>query len=187
MSEIQQEAHGERYTAIARILHWLMAVGFIFMWGCGIAMTSLVEDDSPMEETLFALHISVGVTLLFLLVARIAVRLLVSPPPLPADFPKLDRIGAHLGHIALYILPLLIIMVGWAETDFGGHGVSWFGIEMPKIFPTMEYWRGLEVEEIAADWHEFLAWVMLFLAAVHVAAVIKHRFFDKHDILKRML
>ncbi len=39
------------------------------------AMTTLVKDDSPLEEIPFDLHISVGSTLLTFLVLRIAVRL----------------------------------------------------------------------------------------------------------------
>ena len=69
----------ERYHLAARLMHWIMALGFVFMWGCGYSMTTLVEDDSPLEEFLFDLHISIGVTLLALLVVRIAVRLVHAP------------------------------------------------------------------------------------------------------------
>ena len=79
----------ERYHLAARLMHWIMVVGFVFMWGCGYAMTSLVEDDSPLEEFLFDLHISVGVTLLALLVLRIAI-----PPDSPAAAAASDDPGA---------------------------------------------------------------------------------------------
>ena len=176
----------ERYSRPARILHWLMAVGFIFMWACGYAMTSLVPDDTPLEEFLFALHISIGVTLLFLLALRISVRLLIPPPPLPNGLAEWERIASHLAHLALYGLPVAVIMIGWAETDFGGHGVEWFGISMPKLFPTMETLWGFNLEETTATLHEWLAYTMLALTLVHVAAVAKHRWVDKHDVLHRM-
>ena len=176
----------ERYVLSARILHWLMAAGFIFMWACGYAMTSLVPDDSALEEFLFGLHISIGVTLLFLLVARIAVRLWNAPPSLPDALAPWEKIGSHLGHWGLYLLPVAIILIGWAETDFGGHGVKWFGLSMPKIFPTMETLWGLKLETITATIHLWLAYTMLALAVVHVAAVAKHRWIDGHDVLHRM-
>ena len=125
----------DRYHLAARLVHWIMAAGFVFMWGCGYAMTTLVEDDSPLEELLFDLHISVGVTLLALLVARIAIRMIHRPPPLPEAIRGVERTAAHLGHAALYALPALVIAVGWAQIDFGGHGVQWFGVEMPGVFP----------------------------------------------------
>lgn len=175
-----------KYNLTARFLHWIMALGFVFMWLCGYSMANLVEDDSAIESLLFSLHISVGVTLFFSLLARVAIRLIYKPPPLPEAIPKLDRVGAHLGHAALYALPFLIISVGWAEVDFGGHGVKWFGLEVPKIFPTMETLGGIDVEETTETIHMWLAYTMLVVALIHVAAVIKHRWFDKHDILVRM-
>ena len=35
----------DRYHASISILHWLMALGFLFRWGCGYAMTSVVAGD----------------------------------------------------------------------------------------------------------------------------------------------
>ena len=172
----------QRYHLAARLVHWLMALGFVFMWGCGYAMTTLVEEDSPLEEFLFDLHISVGVTLLALLVVRIAVRLGHPPPPLPDAIRGLERTAAHLGHAALYALPALVIAAGWAETNFGGHAVQWFGVEMPRVFPkTGEY-----LQDLSTDVHKWLAYTMLAVAAGHVAAAYKHRWFDGHDVIARM-
>ena len=187
---IFQSAHakppGDRYHLAARWLHWIMAVGFVFMWVCGYTMTTLVAEDSALEEILFDLHISAGVTLLVLLLVRIAVRVSTTLPPLPPEIPRLDRAGARLGHAALYALPAVVMTIGWAEVDFEGHDVAWFGISLPKVFPTIESWRGIEPGELAATAHQWLAYTLLGIAFVHVAAVVKHRFVDGHDILRRM-
>ena len=175
-----------RYSLAARLIHWVMAVGFTFMWACGYAMTTLVAEDSPLEELLFGLHISTGVTLLLLLAVRVGIRLAYTPPPLPAAIPPLERVGARLGHAALYALPAVVIAVGWFEVDAGGHGVAWFGVDLPKVFPTLETLGGYEVEDTAATVHRWLAYAMLGVAAVHVAAVAKHRWIDRHDVLRRM-
>ena len=176
----------ERYALSARVLHWAMAAGFLFMWACGYAMTSLVTDDSPLEELLFDLHISVGVTLLALLVGRAANRLLIPPPPLPQTLSHWERTASHLAHLGLYVLPAAVIAIGWAETDFGGHGVKWFGVSMPKIFPTRETLLGVKLETATATLHMWLAYTMLALVVVHIAAVAKHRWIDGHDVLYRM-
>ena len=175
-----------RYGLAARLIHWIMAAGFAFMWACGYAMTTLVEEDSALEELLFSLHISIGVSLLVLLVARIGVRLANRPPPLPAGIRPAERVGAHLAHAALYALPAAVIAVGWFEVDAGGHGASWFGVGMPKVFPIMETLAGYEVEDTAETVHRWLAYAMLGVAAAHVAAVGKHRWIDRHDVLRRM-
>ena len=171
-----------KYHPAARLIHWIMAAGFAFMWGCGYTMTTLVEEDSPLEELLFDLHISVGVTLLVLLVLRIAVRLAVRPPPLPDSIQGMERTAAHLGHAVLYALPAMVITVGWAETNFGGHVVQWFGVQMPRVFPeTGEY-----LQDLSAKVHMWLAYTMLAVAVGHVAAAYKHRWIDGHDVIRRM-
>ena len=172
----------EKYHLAVRLIHWFMAAGFAFMWGCGYIMTTLVEDDSPLEEFLFDLHISVGVTLLALLVLRIAVRLVFTPPPLPASIRGMERTAAHLGHAALYALPALVIAAGWAETNFGGHAVQWFGVDMPRVFPE----TGEDLQDLSEDMHMWLAYTMLAVAVGHVAAAFKHRWVDGHDVIRRM-
>ena len=172
----------DRYHLAARMMRWLMALAFVFMWGCGYAMTTLVEEDSPLEEFLFDLHISVGVTLLALLVARIAIRLIHKPPALPDSIRGLERKAAHLGHAALYALPALVIAAGWAGTDFGGHAVQWFGVQMPRIFPE----TGEALQDLSEDVHMWLAYGMLAVAAGHVLAAFKHRWLDGHDVIRRM-
>ena len=176
----------DKYVFSARLLHWLMVLGFFFMWGCGYVMTSLVKEDSNLEEVLFALHISVGVTLLFLLILRIIIRFVNRPPALPEGLSGLEKLGSHLGHFGLYVLPATIIAIGWAETDFGGHEVKWFGLSMPKLFPTMKEWGGFELEIVTATLHQWGAYMMLGLAVIHILAVAKHRWIDGHDVLSRM-
>lgn len=136
-----------KYSLPARLIHWIMAGGFVFMWGCGYTMTTLVEEDSPLEETLFDLHIPVGVTLLALLIFRVAVRLAYAPPPLPDAVPGVERIG----------------------------------FPITKVFPTLEAW-----EALTETLHRWLAYTLLAVAGVHVGAVAKHRWIDRHDILHRM-
>ena len=103
----------------------------------------------------------------------------------PEETANWERAASHLGHLGLYVLPAIVILIGWAEVDFGGHGVEWFGYVMPKIFPTMETLLGFDVESLASLLHEWLAYALLALAAVHVAAVIKHRR-DGHEVMHRM-
>ena len=172
----------QRYHLFARLIHWIMALGFVFMWGCGYTMTTLVEEDSPLEEFLFDLHISVGVTLLALLALRIAVRLAYPPPPLPISIRRMERTAARLGHAALYALPALAMAVGWAEVNFGGHAVQWFGIEIPRVFSE----TGEDLQDLSEDLHKWLAYTLLAVAAGHVAAAFKHQWFDGHDIIRRM-
>ncbi|MGB0901382.1 cytochrome b [Halocynthiibacter sp.] len=176
----------QRYAFPLRILHWLMALGFLFMWGCGFAMTNLVPEDSAWEETLFGLHISVGVTLIAFLATRLLIRMRTQHPDLPADMAPPERKLAHVAHIALYLVPALVMAAGWAEVDLGGHGVTWFGIPMPQIFPASLVPNIAEPEEIAELLHLWLAYGMLALVLGHILAVVKHKLIDGHNLLPRI-
>ena len=172
---------GDRYTPPARLIHWIMAVGFGFMWICGFTMTTLVAEESSLEEWLYGSHISVGVTLLALLMIRVVVRLTTVQPPLPVSLTLAERRSSKCVHALLYVLPFAVIGAGWAEMEFGGHVVEWFGVPLPSGLPDIE-----SVEETAEEVHKWLAYTMLALASLHVAAVAKHRWIDGHDVLHRM-
>lgn len=73
-------------------------MGFVFMWLCGYARSGLVNDDSPLEETLVSLHESVGLTMAGLLLIRLVTRWLHPPPP---QFPRSERGASHWVHVAL--------------------------------------------------------------------------------------
>ena len=75
-----------------------------------------------------------------------------------------------------------MIAAGWAETNFGGHAVQWFGVEMPRIFPE----TGEALQDLSTDVHMWLAYGMLAVVAGHVATAFKHRWSDGHDVIRRM-
>ncbi len=170
-----------KYALPARLIHWLMALGFLFMWVSGFALNQVVEDETPVEDFFRGTHISMGVVMAALLVIRIAIRLTHRAPPLPAEIRGLERRTAHWGHAALYALPIVVICIGWAQVKIGDHSVQWFGSELPRVFPTAEAW-----EDFAEGAHMWLAYAMLAFALGHVLAALKHRYLDGHDVIQRM-
>ena len=53
---------------------------------------------------------------------------------------------------------------------------------MPTVFPE----TGEDLQVLAEDVHQWLAYTMLVVAAGHVAAAFKHRWLDGHDVIRRM-
>ncbi|UWQ93030.1 cytochrome b [Rhodobacteraceae bacterium M382] len=186
LSGLKLDTEMDHYSLSARLLHWLMAVGFLVMWISGFAMTSVVADDSALQEFLFGFHISLGVTMAMLLAMRIVVRVTTPAPPPLAALSTWEKTGSHLGHLALYALPVAVLFLGWAEVDLGGHGVKWFGLPMPKIFPTAEILWGFNIETTSENLHRWLAYTLLAVVVLHIAAVVKHRL-EGHDVLGRMM
>ena len=71
----------ERFTALQRLLHWLMAVCIVAMLFIGVGMVSTVM---PKYLTLVSIHKPLGIAILVLALIRLAVRLRSGAPPLPA-------------------------------------------------------------------------------------------------------
>ena len=91
----------QKYHLHVRVMHWIMAVGILSLLVSGFAIMFVVADESVQEEVLTALHVSIGVTFLVLLVGRIALRMTHKPPPLPADLSELEKRASHAAHTAL--------------------------------------------------------------------------------------
>ncbi|MEL6745353.1 MAG: cytochrome b/b6 domain-containing protein, partial [Pseudomonadota bacterium] len=81
-----------QYTAIARFLHWVIAVGIFAMLVMGIVMTNVPLADDVRFVT-YQIHKSIGLILLAAVVLRLAWRFIAPPPPLPAGMSPTERFG----------------------------------------------------------------------------------------------
>jgi hypothetical protein len=89
---------------------------------------------APIHRTIEGVHISVGLTVLLLVVARIVWRLPHRPPPLLADIATWERRLAGSGHALFYILMLALPLTGWAMVSMhAGGGISFWGLPWAKL------------------------------------------------------
>src|SRR6202453_206393 len=91
----------ERFTALQRLLPWLMAVCIVAMLFIGVGMVSTVK---PIYLTLVSIHKPLGIAILVLVLIRLALRLRYGAPALPADLPLPMKLAAEGSHYALYAL-----------------------------------------------------------------------------------
>jgi cytochrome b561 len=161
-----------------------MSLIIIATLGVGIYMTEFLPKDSPNHLEIYSLHKSFGVMVLILIFIRVINRLIKKAPPLPTSIPKVEIILSNLGHFGLYLLMFLVPLSGYLMSNSFGFAVHFFSIEMPNLVE-----RNFELGKIFAEAHELSAYGLLGLVAIHILAVVKHRFFDKpeHNVLKRML
>ena len=171
----------EKYPTPLRILHWAAFAAFVFLFVTGPVMVDLDKTD-PLRRELMGLHKSVGVLAIILLIARLAVRLRSKPPALPASLEQWELSLAHWGHRGLYALMIATPLVGWADSNLHDWPVKLFGLPLPKLFPTDEGIGGTP-----GYIHTVLAYTLLGLVAVHLAAVVKHRYYDRADVLQRII
>jgi cytochrome b561 len=178
-----------RYNTVAMLLHWLMAFTIIGLIIVGFVMGDLPRGD-PLKFQLYQLHKSTGLTILALAVIRILWRLAHRPPALPASMQPWERFAASATHLAFYVLMLAVPLTGWAIASTSSSGVPtmWFGLfEVPALPGLPDGDNIEEIHEAAEDAHDLLAKLTIALLLLHVGAALKHHFWNRDGVLKRML
>jgi cytochrome b561 len=171
----------ERYGAVAQLLHWIVAALIVTQF----VLANLAED-LPLGAAKFAMlarHKSVGMTILMLAILRLLWRIGHAPPPLPAAMPQYERRLARITHVLLYALLFAMPLSGWLMSSAKNFPVSWFGLfAWPNLIAPdpvkFDFFKEL---------HEVLATTLFAVALLHIAAALKHHFYDKNEVLRRML
>ena len=177
-----------RYTSVAIVLHWLIALGILALIGIGLAMVHLTL--APLTQfQLYQLHKSIGITVLLAVLLRILWRLFHRPPPLPA-MPRLEKAAAEGTHLLLYILMVVLPVTGWAL-------VSVSPFNLPTVLYGLVPWPHLPVlatlkdrapvEAVMKLIHGKLGWLLLALVLLHAGAGLRHHFVLRDGVLRRML
>jgi cytochrome b561 len=170
-----------RYTRTAMLLHWLMAVLILGMFGLGIYMVDL--PLSPQKLKLYSYHKWAGITVLTLALLRVLWRILHQPPPLPASQPRWQQLAAHSAHGLLYVLIFVVPLTGWLMSSALGFPVVWFGVlPLPDLVD-----KDKELGELLKLVHRYLNYSFLVLVVGHALAAIKHQWLDRDGTLNRML
>jgi cytochrome b561 len=170
-----------RYTAVAQGLHWLIAGLIVTQFVLAIA-----ADDLPLgahKLALLARHKSFGMTVLMLAALRLLWRLNNSPPELPSGMTRLERMLARSTHVAFYVLLFAMPMTGWLMSSAKNYSVSWFGLfTWPNLIGKNE-----TAFDLLRTTHHILSYILFAIAVLHILAALKHHFWNKDDVLLRML
>jgi cytochrome b561 len=170
-----------RWGHVSQFLHWLIVVLIITQ----VILASIAEDLPIGIKKLatYARHKSVGLTILGLVVLRLLWRWLNPTPTLPTTLKPYERTLAGLTHFALYLILFAMPLTGWMMTSARGFPVSWFGFfQLPDFVPKND-----TLYKAMKETHDLLATALYAVVFLHVAAALKHHFFLKDDVLRRML
>ena len=171
----------ERYNNTAIALHWLIALLIFAAFPLGLYMHDL--PLSPTKLQLFSYHKWIGITVLFLAFVRVVWRITHTPPALPDSIPRLLQMASHIVHGFLYALLFAVPISGWLMSSAKGFKTVWFGVvPLPDLVD-----KDKALGDLLTGVHESLNYILLLLVVLHIAAVIKHSFIDKDDVLTRML
>lgn len=171
-----------RWGVVVRAFHWLVAALIMVQAVIGLTMVQL--DLSPGKLRVYALHKSLGMTILALVVLRIAWRLTRRRPRDPPTMSRWQRRAARAMHVTLYLLVLALPLSGWWFNSVSNAPLVWFGrVDLPSL--TAGYLPAWKPRALAL--HQGLFWSLAALLAVHVGAALWHHFGQHDDVLRRML
>jgi len=171
----------DRYGLVSILVHWGVALAVFVLFGLGLWMVGL-DYYSSWYKTAPDIHKGIGILLFFLMLGRWAWRYLSPPPPALTSHDRLTRLGAKLGHAALYLGLFGVLLSGYLIPTAEGQGIDVFGwFEVPALVTGIP-----DQEDIAGLIHEYLAWGLVIFAGIHALAALKHHFIDRDATLVRM-
>src|SRR6478672_949445 len=171
----------EQWGTVSKILHWVVVLLILVMAWIGLRMGGM--PNGPDKISTYAMHKSIGITILVLVLLRIGWRLYAGAPDGLPGTPRWQERIASLTHLALYALLLAMPLSGWVVNSASGFPLQWFGfVNLPAIAG-----KDHELHELAEDVHEWLFWAMVTLVVLHAAAAFYHHLFQRDATLTRML
>ena len=170
-----------RWGAVSQGLHWVSVLLIVSLATIGLLMGEMAA--SPLKVRIYALHKSLGLTLLAIVLLRLAWRTYAGASPSVPGMPRWQRTASDVSHWGLYALMLGMPLTGWWLNSAGGYPLQWFGLfNLPKIDMTDEGRNA-----IATTLHELGFWVLVALVAVHAGAACFHHLVRRDITLLRML
>ncbi len=172
-------ASAARFSPLARLLHWSMAVMILAMLFVGIGMVSTATER---YRYLLAVHRPLGILILVLAVLRLTHRLVNPAPPLPASVPEVQRATAKISHIALYAFMFIMPLLGWAMLSAAPDPISLIGgVRLPAIVsPDAALYARLRAL------HTDFAVVFYAVILMHLGAALLHAWIRRDGVFQSM-
>lgn len=169
-----------RYTSIAIILHWFVALLVVAQFGLGWGMQEIAKKPPGQRADAYNLHKSLGLTIFALMALRVAWRARHAPPALP-PMPRWQARLATSTHALLYVALVAMPAAGYLGSAFSGYPVKFFGLALPT-------WSSANpgLKDLMSGVHLWLSWALAAAFAAHLAGVAKHTFIDRDGLLRRM-
>lgn len=167
------------YGGGSRFLHWVIAFLVIGMLVYGFYMEDIPQ---PYRSAAFYSHKLLGLTILFLMLLRIAWALINEKPAMPFNTQAWESFAEKFVHYSLYLALIAMPMVAWVGSVAGGRTprIGSFEFYLPVAY-------NKDLSHLMFKLHKQLAWVIIALLIIHVAAALFHHFVRRDKVLNRML
>jgi cytochrome b561 len=169
-----------QYGTTAKVFHWLILALLLVQYPIGWLMPDIHRDMKPGVAMSF--HVSTGITILVLIVVRLAWRL-THPVAPESSLPPWQRLSSEAVHWLLYVLVLATTGTGWLFASFRGWSVSLFFLTPLPMLASENAAAGKTIDGL----HQAMEWTLLAVIGLHVAAALAHLFIYRDRIMQRML
>ena len=163
-------------------MHWLIAIGVIFLFVSSWWMLSLPlpSEDFTYRQLPFQLHKNIGITILVMVVAMIAIRIVKKRKQLQIQKSRLERLAA-LDHLLTYFLIIACCISGYLSSSFSGWETTlWWLVDLPAWSEEND-----DLNIFFSDIHLWTCWALLAVVAVHIGAALYHAF-KNDDVIDKM-
>jgi len=166
------------YGLLSKVLHWLSALILVIQIPLGFYLVDL--DFGEERITFENVHVTLGLIIFYLVIIRLINNTLNPTPKLNPSIFIGQKYIAKLNHVLLYGAILSITVSGILKKLFNGE-------TLVILFKEIKIKDNFELADQFYNIHIWSNYVILFLIAIHLIAVIVHRLFFKDDLLKKML
>ena len=171
----------ERHPLVTRVLHWATVV-FLLVSVSAILYRETTEQGT-LRQVLMELHRQLGLLVLLVLVARVAVCSLKGLANHAPGLSAAMRRAATLAHWSMYGVLAGLILLGWALCNAHAIHLRLFGvIPLPDLVAADS-----DLADTLSDYHIWAAWVLLSLLVPHVLAALWHHYIRRDGVLTAML
>ncbi|MEP7186534.1 MAG: cytochrome b [Rhodanobacter sp.] len=171
----------DRYHALSITAHWLTLVLLIAVYAL-IELRGIYPKGTPAHDAMKTWHFMLGLTVLAVVAARLALRLMFREPPITPPPPAWQLLLAKVMYLALYAFLIVMPLLGWLTLSAKGRVIPFFGLELPALMGPDKVWAG-SLENI----HETIGTIGYYLIGLHAAAALFHHYFLRDNTLLRML
>ncbi len=169
-----------QYGTTAKVFHWLVVALLLVQYLIGWLMPDIHRNMKPGAAMTF--HVSVGITILVLIVLRFAWRLTHPVAPESSLLPW-QRRSSEAVHWMLYALVLATTATGWLFASFRGWSLSFFFLAPMPMLASDNAAAGKAIDGL----HQAMEWGLLLVIGIHVASALAHAFIYRDRIMQRML
>lgn len=171
----------DNFGIVAKLFHWVIALLVLIMLAAGISFNYLPKGG--FTSTLMFIHKSTGVTILGLMILRLLWRWINPYPQFPDTMWTIEKMAARTVHFLFFIVLIAMPISGILMSLYAGYSVPFWGITTIHFASIT---KNKALSGLFFNWHGYLAWTIGILIVIHTLAALKHHYYDKDNILKRM-